>query len=95
MASDVKKFVNPKFLRTIDLALMRELFARHFREGEEPVEFDIEVGEVRSALADYFAAPITEWSEGLIADLHRVAELGTAEGMQIILNEARRQTVIL
>jgi len=32
---------------------------------------------------------------GIIADLHRVAELGTGEGMQIILNEARRQGVVL
>ena len=46
-------------------------------------------------MADYFATPITDWSEGLIADLHRVAELGTGEGMQLILNEARRRSVIL
>ena len=32
---------------------------------------------------------------GIIADLHSVAELGTGEGMQIILNEARRQGVVL
>jgi hypothetical protein len=31
----------------------------------------------------------------MVADLHRVADLGSNEGMQIILNEARRQGVVL
>ena len=35
MGSDLKKFVNPKFLKTIDPALMRTLFVRHFGEDEE------------------------------------------------------------
>ena len=95
MASDLKKFINPKFLRTIDLGLMEELFARHFGEAEMPVAFDGEATAVREAVTEYFEAPITEWSEGMIADLHRLAELGTGEGMQIILNEARRQGVVL
>lgn len=95
MASDIKKFINPKFLRTIDLALMKDLFARHFGEDDLPVPFDAETAAVRQALTDYFDSPVTEWSEGVIADLHRVAELGSGEGMQIILNEARRQDTVL
>lgn len=95
MASDIKKFINPKFLRTIDLALMKDLFARHFDEDDLPVPFDGESAAVRQALTDYFDSPVTEWSEGVIADLHRVAELGSGEGMQIILNEARRQGTVL
>jgi len=66
VGSDIKKFVNPKFLKTIDLGLMRELFDRHFGGGELPVAFDGEAAEVRSALANYFAAPVTDWSEGMI-----------------------------
>ena len=95
MASDIKKFINPKFIRTIDLGLMKDLFARHFGEDDLPVTFDGDLAEIREALKQYFDAPVTEWSEGVIADLHRVAELGTGEGMQIILNEARRQGVVL
>lgn len=95
MASDIKKFVNPKFLKTIDLALMRELFARHTGAEELPVDFGQQAGDVRTAVGAYFDNPISGWSEGLVADLHRVADLGTSEGMQLILNEARRQTVTL
>ena len=95
MPSDIKKFINPKFLRTIELDLMHELFSRHFKSDEMPVAFDGEPAAVRQALTDYFEAPVTEWSEGVVADLHRVAEVGTGEGLQLILNEARRQNVVL
>jgi hypothetical protein len=95
LPSDIKKFINPKFLRTIDLDLMHELFSRHFKSDEMPVTLDGEPAAIRKALTDYFEAPVTEWSEGVIADLHRVAEVGTGEGLQLILNEARRQNVVL
>lgn len=95
MASEIRKFINPKFLRTIDLTLMRDLFARHFSEAELPFAFDGTIAEVRAALTAYFDDPVTDWSEGLVADLHRVAELGTGEGMQLILNDARRQGITL
>ncbi|SHF31403.1 hypothetical protein SAMN05444279_1276 [Ruegeria intermedia] len=95
MGSDLKKFVNPKFLKTIDLGLIEELFARHFEPEEVPIDFDGEEPAVRAALARHFEGDITAWNEGIVADLHRVADLGTNEGMQIILNEARRQGVVL
>ena len=94
MGSDLKKFVNPKFLKTIDLGLIKELFARHFEPKDVPIEFDGEDSDVRSALAKHFEAAVTAWNEGMVADLHRVADLGSNEGMQIILNEARRQGVV-
>ena len=95
MGYDIKKFINPKFLKSIELGLMRELFIRHFGEDSMPVAFDTEAPTVRSALTKYFEEPVTGWQEGLVADLHRVAELGSTEGMQLILNEARRQGVAL
>ena len=95
MGYDIKKFINPKFLKAIDLGLMRELFIRHFGEDAMPVVFDGEASAIRSALSAYFGEPVTDWQEGLVADLHRVAELGSNEGMQLILNEARRQEVAL
>ena len=95
MGSDLRKFVNPKFLKTIDLGLIEELFERHFRAEARPVAFDGEAPAVRKALAEYFEGAVTVWNEGLVADLHRVADLGTGEGLQLILNEARRQGVVL
>jgi len=95
LPSDLQKFINPKFLRTIDLDLVRELFARHYEADEIPVAFEGEPAAIRQALTEYFEAPVTEWSEGVVADLHRVAEVGTGEGLQLILNEARRQNVVL
>ncbi|MFC3119833.1 hypothetical protein ACFOHS_22140 [Jhaorihella thermophila] len=95
MGSDLKKFVNPKFLKTIDLGLIEELFARHFEPEDVPIHFDGEDSVVRSALAKHFEAAVTAWNRGIVADLHRVADLGSNEGMQIILNEARRQGVVL
>ena len=95
MGSDLKKFVNPRFLNTIDLGLMKTLFARHYGAADSPVDFDAAAPAVRSALASHFEAAVTAWNEGLVADLHRVAELGSSEGLQIILNEARRQGVRL
>jgi hypothetical protein len=95
MGSDLKKFVNPKFLKTIDLSLIKVLFARHYEPKDVPIDFDDEDSAVRSALAKHFEAALTAWNEGMVADLHRVADLGSNEGMQIILNEARRQGVVL
>lgn len=95
MASDLKKFVNPKFIRTVDVHLIEGLFRRHFSEAGLPVAFDQDPADVRAALTTYFKAPVTAWSEGLIADLHRVADLGTGEGLRVILDEARRQGVVL
>jgi len=95
MASDVKKFMRERFLAQVDLELMQALFARSFADGQCPVAFDRETPAVREALRAYFDEPITTWSEGMIADLHRIAELGTNDGLQLILNEARRQGVTL
>ena len=38
----------------------------------------------------FFAGPEECYPEGLIADLHRIAELGDAAGLRLILHEARR-----
>jgi len=51
MGSDIKKFVNPKFLNSIDVVLMRDLFARHFKDDGLPLVFEGEVAEIRKRLA--------------------------------------------
>ena len=95
MGSDLKKFVNAKFLKTVDPALIRSLFVRHIGEDGLPLSFEGDAATIREAFIAYFKGTITGWNAGMVADLHRIAELGTDEGMQLILNEARRRGVVL
>ena len=92
MSRDHKKFVNPKFTRTIDLGLLRRLLERH---AAELPHFDFSVfgkddAEARKFVEGYFAGPDENYSEGLIADLHHIAELGTAAGLEVLLQQALR-----
>ena len=75
--------------------LMRQLFERHFAGGAAPIAIDDEEADHRGLLAEYFDQPVNDWSEGLVADLHRIAELGTSHGLEMILSAARRQDVTL
>ena len=97
MAKDLKKFVNPKFLRTVDLVPLRRLFERHRAElnALELDIFDLDPTEARRAVQDFFAGPDENYSEGLVADLHRIAELGNANGLQVILEQAARLGVTI
>lgn len=93
MTTDVQRFINPRFLKTIDLGLMRELFIRHFEPADMPVAFDGDGEKTRKSLVKYFSSAVNHWKIGLVADLHRIAELGSNSGLQLILNEARRRGV--
>ena len=94
MAKNLKKFVNPKFTRTVDLGLLSRLFERH-RDVLNGLDLGIFRDEAaqddaRSAVQDFFAGPEENYPEGLVADLHRIAELGNAAGLDIILQQAAR-----
>jgi hypothetical protein len=97
MAGNLKKFVNPRFIKTIDLALMKALFARHedafttFSIGL----LDQDETAAREALHDLLSGPEDTYPEGLRADLHRIAELGDARGLEIIQAQATRQGIDL
>ena len=54
MGSDLKKFVNPKFLKTIDPALMRVLFVR-LREGAQEVDLISLQDAVRQVSRDFLS----------------------------------------
>jgi len=95
MAGNLKKFVNPRFMKTIDPKLMRLIFERHFTGGTAPIDFEDEGADLCSLLAEYFGQPVNDWSVGLVADLHRIAELGTSHGLETILSAARRQQITL
>ena len=91
MSKNLKKFVNPSFLKTIDLPLLGRLLHRHRASisGLDLQVLDGEEKDARQALLDFFAGPEENYSEGLIADLHRIAELGDQNGLHILLARAK------
>ena len=95
MAKDLKKFVNLKFLNTIDFILMRRLMERHKGDvhGFDLALFDVEPDRARTALHEFFAGPQDAYPDGLISDLHRIAELGNTHGLQLLLEQSRRNAV--
>ena len=97
MAKNLKKFVNPKFTRTIDLALMRRLLDRHAENltGFDMSVFDGEPAPARDAVQAFFAGPEETYPEGLVADLHRIAELGSARGLRILQERAVRFGIVI
>jgi hypothetical protein len=90
MARDLKKFVNPKFLKTVDLGLFRRLFERQpeAQRGFDLAGFEGEDGEVRDRLKAFFEGPEDGLPRGIVADLHHIAELGTQNGMQVLQERA-------
>lgn len=95
MAKNLKKFVNPKFTRTTDLGLLRRLLERHQADlhGFDLAVFGRQPDEARRTIQNFFAGPEDNYTEGLVADLHRIAELGNANGLQLLLEQARRRGV--
>lgn len=96
MAKNIKKFVNPKFTRTIGLEAMRRLLERH----REALVLDLSIldgdlGAARAAIQDFFAGPEDNYPEGLVADLHRIAELGDADGLRLLLDVADRLCIAI
>lgn len=97
MASNLRKFVNPRFLRTVSLELMRELFERSSTEsaGLDLGLFELPEPQAREALAMLFAGPEDALPHGLVADLHNIAELGTEAGMVLIQERAAQRKVVI
>lgn len=96
MSRKVQKFINPKFLATIELSLMAELFDRHAGEIRE---FDISClrgddAAGREALRAFLGRS-DGWPEALVADLHRIADLGEGGNIEIMLERARRAGITL
>jgi len=95
MARNRKKFANQRFIRTIDLALMRRLLDPHQAtlRGLDMAVFDADPAIVRPALYAFFSGPEEHHPEGLVTDLHRIAELGDANGLRLLMEQARRRGV--
>ena len=95
MAKNRKKFANQRFIRTIDLVLMRRLLDPYQAalQGLDMAVFDADPATVRPALYDFFSGPEENHPDGLVADLHRIAELGDANGLRLLMEQARRRGV--
>jgi len=97
MAKNLSKFANLQFLNTVDLDLMRRLLERHAAalHGFDGSVFDGGPEKARDALRGYFQGPDGDRPESLIADLFRIAELGNAQGLELLLEAARRRGVAI
>lgn len=97
MAGNLKKFVNPRFIKTVDMPLMKALLSRHDGNFKSFSLDLLDQGEpaARDALQKLLAGAEDKYPEGLRGDLHRIAELGDARGLEIILTQADRQGVDL
>ena len=92
MPKRLKPFVNPRFLRCIDLDLIARLLERH---AAALPGFDLAVlagpDEVaRTALEALFVGGPATHPEGLAADLHRITALADAGGSRLIRGQATR-----
>ncbi|MGR3593064.1 MAG: hypothetical protein ACU0B9_07115 [Limimaricola soesokkakensis] len=97
MAGNLKKFINPRFLKTIDLGLMKQLLARH---EEDITQFSLDLLDqdetaAREELHKLLAGSEDTYPEGLRADLHRIAELGSNRGLEITQEQAEREGIDL
>ena len=99
MPKDLKKFVNPKFTRTVDLTQLRRLLERHADKLDgldlALLEPEADHARAREAVQAFFAGPEDSYPEGLVADLHRIAELGSRSGLELILEQAARLQIPL
>jgi len=97
MAKNLKKFVNLTFTRTVDLRLLHRLMQRHSEalNGFDLAVFEGPPEEARQAVQEFFAGPEDGYPEGLVIDLHQVAELGDANGLQFIIEQAKHLGVSL
>lgn len=97
MAHDLKKFVNAKFLKTINLRLLMRLFERQ-PDAAGFIERVLSAGDDaagRASLRQIFEGPENALPRGLIADLHHIAELGTENGMHLLQERAAARNVII
>lgn len=92
MARNLHKFVNHSFLKTVDLPLIHRLLAPLAGNlgSLYPATLNGPPASARQALIEFFAGPEENYPEALIDDLHRIAELGTENGLTLLLEQARR-----
>ena len=83
--------MNSRFVKTIDLEMLRRLFER--QPSHDAGQFIGTPDVVRGRLADLFTGPESQLSEGLVIDLHRISELGSERGMTLLQARADYQGI--
>jgi hypothetical protein len=82
---DIKRFVDKKFLYTVDLQLLRRLLEPY--QGQMPLDLDAlaaNAEEARSRLFEWLTAADESYPSQMLEDLHRISELSTELGMGIL-----------
>lgn len=96
MARNLRKFVNPKFLDSVALSLLRQLFDRQpGGSWDHTVLFEGENDAARARVKALLQGPERDLPQGLVADLHNISELGTNHGMILLQQRAERLGVVI
>jgi hypothetical protein len=92
MAKDLKRFVNTKLTRTVDPSLIVRLLERHqhVMRGFDLKALRGDPDAAREELEEFLTRGGEDYPEGLIADLHRIAELADPDGLRLLLDQATR-----
>ena len=89
MVRHVKRFANKKFIRTVDLDLLKR-FLEPYR-GEISLDLDAlskDNEKTRERLHEYFLAADESYPPQMLDDLHRIAELSTEVGVAHLRHRA-------
>ena len=95
--NDYAKFANQRFLKTVNWEVLGRLLAKH---AEQLPKLDLALlatnaAEGRKMVAEFLLGPREDYPDSLVHDLHRIVRLDSRQGMQLILDEAERQKVVI
>lgn len=95
--NDYAKFANQRFLKTVNWEVLGRLLAKH---AEQLPKLDLALlatnaAEGRRKVAEFLLGPREDYPDSLVHDLHRIVRLDSRQGMQLILDEAERQKVVI
>ena len=94
---DFTKFANQRFLKTANWQVLGRLLSKH-AAGLKDLDLELlasNPAEGRRRISEFLLGPRDNYPETLVHDLHRIVRLDSAQGMQLILDEAARQRVVL
>lgn len=97
MKNDYAKFANQRFLKTVNWEVLGRLLAKH---SQQLPNLDLALlannaAEGRKTVTSFLLSSRENYPESLIHDLHRIVRLDSQQGMQLILDEAERQKVVI
>lgn len=94
---DFTKFANQRFLKTANWEVLGRLLGKH-AAGLKDLDLELlasDPAEGRRRISEFLLGPRDNYPDMLVHDLHRIVRLDSVPGMQLILDEAARQRVVL